>query len=236
LTIELENVLVNESFLDSHPWAQPGRYVLMSVADTGIGMNKETQARIFEPFFTTKAKERGTGLGLSVVYGIVKQHSGMIQVYSEPGIGSAFKVYLPIVEHAAAAVGTKLIAVPGRGSETILLVEDEAAVRTLAAKVLERAGYRVLLASDGLEAQRIFADHPASIALIVMDVVMPRMGGREAYGKISEIQPNVPIIFCSGYSEGALHGGFVIPQTMQLIEKPYAPDELLSKIRTALDG
>ena len=235
LTIELENVLVNGSFRESHPWARPGRYVLMSILDTGVGMDKETQARIFEPFFSTKPKEQGTGLGLAVVYGIVKQHDGMIHVYSEPGLGSTFKVYLPTVQRVAAAVGPKLAPIPRRGHETILLVEDETAVRTLAAKVLERAGYRVLLAADGLEACAVFERQAENIALILMDVVMPRMGGREAYERIAARTPGIPVIYCSGYSEGALHGGFELPEDMQMIQKPYVPDELLRKLRSVLD-
>ena len=236
LTIELENVLVNAAFLASHPWAQPGRYVLLSITDTGVGMSKETQSRIFEPFFTTKPKERGTGLGLSVVYGIVKQHSGMVQVYSEIGIGSTFKVYLPIVEQEASEVGGKLVNVPTRGHETILLVEDEAAVRALGAKILERAGYRVVLACDGQEAVDVFAARESEIELILMDVVLPRLAGREAYERIATLRPGVPVVYCSGYSEGALQGGFALAEGTRLIEKPYAPDELLTAIRSALAG
>jgi PAS domain S-box-containing protein len=236
LTIELENVLINGSFRESHPWAKPGHYVLMSIIDNGVGMDKATQTRIFEPFFTTKSKEHGTGLGLSVVYGIIKQHDGMVHVYSEPGLGSTFKVYLPVVERAAAVVGHKLAVLPGRGHETIMLVEDEVAVRTLAAKVLERAGYRVLLAADGLEACQVFSENAAQISLVLLDVVMPRMGGREACEKISAMKPGIPVIYCSGYSEGALHGGFELPDGIKLIQKPYAPDELLRHIRSTLDG
>ncbi len=236
LSIELSNVRLNGQLHESHPGAKPGSYVLMRITDTGVGMNKETLQRIFEPFFSTKSKEHGTGLGLSVVYGIVQQHDGLVEVQSEPGRGATFCVYLPASERRSPPTHVKSQPAPSRGHETILLVEDEVAVRTLAAKVLERAGYQVLLAADGLEACDVFKQNADAIHLVLLDVVMPRMGGRAAYEKISALRPGVPVIYCSGYSEQALQGGFELPRHVRLIQKPYVPNELLNCIRNVLDG
>ncbi len=234
LTIESQNVYINGNYRLSHPWSKPGRYVLLSVTDTGCGMDQPTLSRIFEPFFTTKEKEKGTGLGLSVVYGIVKQHDGMIHVYSEPQLGTTFKMYLPISERSASAVGSLLVAAPGRGSETILLAEDEPSVRALATRVLERAGYKVISAVDGVEAVEKFTSSAERIALVLTDVLMPRMGGREAYDRIAAMRPGVPVLFASGYSANALQPGYSVPEGMQMIQKPYSPDELLRKIQELL--
>jgi PAS domain S-box-containing protein len=236
LSIELSNALLNGQFHENQPGAKPGPYVLMRISDTGVGMNKETLRRIFEPFFTTKSKEHGTGLGLSVVYGIVQQHDGLVDVQSEPGRGATFCVYLPASERRSTPTHVKSHPAPSRGHETILLVEDEVAVRTLAAKVLERAGYQVLHAADGLEACEVFKQNADAIHLVLLDVVMPRMGGRAAYEKISAFRPGVPVIYCSGYSEQALQGGFELPRHVRLIQKPYVPNELLNCIRNVLDG
>ncbi len=235
LTIELQNIYVNSNYRLSHPWAKPGRYVLLSVTDTGCGMDQATLSRIFEPFFSTKEKEKGTGLGLSVVYGIVKQHDGMIHVYSEPRLGTTFKMYLPISERSASVVGSLLTSAPGRGSETILLAEDEPSVRALATRVLERAGYKVISAVDGVEAVEKFASSAEQIALVLTDVLMPRMGGREVYERVVAIKPGVRVLFASGYSANALQPGYTVPEGMQMIQKPYSPDELLCKIRELLD-
>lgn len=235
LTIESQNIYVNDSYRLSHPWAKAGRYVLLSVTDTGCGMDQATLRRIFEPFFTTKEKEKGTGLGLSVVYGIVKQHDGMIHVYSEPQLGTTFKMYLPISERSASEVGPLLAPAPSRGSETILIAEDEPSVRALATRVLERAGYKVISAVDGVEAVDKFASSADQIGLVLTDVLMPRMGGREAYERIATIRPGVPVLFASGYSANALQPGYMVPEGMQMIQKPYSPDDLLSKIRELLN-
>lgn len=235
ITIETENVLVNGAFRESHPWAKPGRYVLVTVSDNGIGMDRETVSRIFEPFFTTKPKDKGTGLGLAVVYGVVKQHDGLVHVYSEPGKGTTFKIYLPIVERAASAVGPKHTPSHPRGSETVLLAEDEPMVRELAHRILTRSGYRVLVANDGAEACAIFAMHADQIALLILDVVMPTLGGREAYEKISRQRAGVPVIFCSGYAGSALGADPGLAAGAKLLSKPYGADELLEGVRAALD-
>ncbi len=234
LTIELENVLFNSGYCEAHPWARPGRYVLMSVTDTGDGMDPSTLARIFDPFFSTKPKEKGTGLGLSVVYGIVQQHDGLIHVYSEPGVGTAFKIYLPIVERSASQVGEKLTSIPALGTGTILLVEDEAVVRQLATKMLEHGGYRVLSAANGVEAIEVFNQHAAEISLLMLDAVMPNMGGRETYDRISAIRPGLPVLFCSGYSADVLQPGFALGPGVQLIQKPYSPDEIWRRVHDLL--
>lgn len=235
ITIETENVLVNGAFRESHPWAKPGRYVLASVTDNGVGMDKETTSRVFEPFFTTKPKGKGTGLGLAVVYGVVKQHDGMVHVYSEPGKGTTFKIYLPIVERTASSVGPKHAPSHARGSETILIAEDESMVRDLAQRILARAGYHVVAAKDGAEACVLFAQHQHEIALVILDVVMPQLGGREAYGRLALQCPGLPVIFCSGYAGAALDSEMLAPGA-RLLAKPYGADELLESVRLALDA
>ncbi len=236
LTLETENVLVNGAFRESHPWAKPGRYVLINVSDNGSGMDKETQLRIFEPFFTTKARGEGTGLGLSVVDGVIKQHGGMVHVYSEPGLGSTFRIYLPITERAADVTGSKLQTAPARGTETILVAEDEPQVRLLAVRILERAGYKVYEAADGEEASAIFVERGAEISLLVLDVVMPRMGGLEVRERAHRLRAGVPVILCSGYAGPALTQGDSLNPTQRLLQKPYGADELLTRVRQALDG
>jgi PAS domain S-box-containing protein len=235
ITIEAENVLVSSTFRESHPWAKPGRYVLVTVSDNGVGMTKETAARIFEPFFTTKPKDKGTGLGLSVVYGVVKQHDGMIQVYSEPGKGTTFKIYLPIVANAFTESSSKASPLHPRGTETILLAEDEPLVRELARRILSRSGYTVLMANDGVEACALFALHGPEISLVILDVVMPQLGGPEAYERMVAARPALPVIFCSGYAGSALEAKIISAPGSRLLAKPYGADEMLAAVRAALD-
>ncbi len=235
ITLETENVLVNGAFRESHPWAKPGRYVLLTVTDNGVGMDRDTLSHVFEPFFTTKPKGKGTGLGLAVVYGVIKQHDGMIHVYSEPGKGTTFKIYLPIVARSAVTVGPKHTPVPGRGSETILLAEDEPMVRDLALRILQRSGYRVIVAIDGVDACAKFEAHQDEIALLVLDVVMPNLGGREVSERVAKLRPGLPVIFCSGYAGAALDAGVVNAPGTQVLAKPYGADDLLHRVRTALD-
>lgn len=234
ITIEAENVLVNGAFRDSHPWAKPGRYVLVTVSDNGIGMDRETASRVFEPFFTTKPKGKGTGLGLAVVYGVVKQHDGMVHVYSEPGKGTTFKIYLPILARSASSVGPKHTPATPRGTETILVAEDESMVRDLAQRILTRSGYRVIPAKDGAEACALFAMHASDIALAILDVVMPQLGGKETYARLATQRPGLPVIFCSGYAGSALDSEALAPGA-RLLAKPYGADELLATVRLALD-
>jgi PAS domain S-box-containing protein len=235
LTIETENVAINGSYCEAHPWAKPGRYVLISVTDTGSGMDKETLERAFEPFFTTKAPGQGTGLGLATVYGIVQQHQGMIHAYSEPGSGTTFKVYLRIVERMASDVGPKIGHRAVGGTETILLAEDEEMVRDLASRILEKAGYRVLTAKDGEEAFVLFRENASQIDLLLLDVVMPKLGGRGVYEKARALKPDIPALFASGYTENAVHTNFVLKEGFRLIQKPFSGEDLLRAVREILD-
>ncbi len=236
LTIETENVSFGSDFCAQNLWARPGRYVLLSVTDTGCGMDAATLEHIFEPFFTTKDAGKGTGLGLSMVYGIVRQHEGMVRVYSEVGKGTTFKIYLPVVERPADAVGTKIAGTPPRGTETILVAEDDASLRELARQTLERAGYTVLTAADGAAALDLFEKNKGRVQLLLLDVVMPELGGREVFDRIRAQQPHLPALFASGYSENAIHTNFVLQEGMQLIRKPYDANELLRRVRQILDA
>jgi len=236
LTIETQNALIEADYCASRPWAKPGRYVLLSVADTGCGMDRTTRERVFEPFFTTKAEGKGTGLGLATVYGIVKQHGGMIDVYSEPGKGAVFKVYLPVTVRKARSAGPKNESPTRGGSETILLAEDDEGVRKLAKRVLERAGYSVLAVKDGEEAVTRFKEDPERVALLLLDVVMPRLGGYDALKRIRAIRPDVPALFTSGYIDDAVRTSFELLEGRRLVQKPYVPDALLRAVRAVLDA
>ncbi len=235
LTIETQNVLIDSEYCALHAWAKPGRFVLLSVTDTGCGMEPETIEHIFDPFFTTKDPGKGTGLGLATVYGILRQHEGMITAYSEMAKGSTFKIYLPICERKAEVVGTLVEGGVAGGNETILLAEDDEMVRDLARRILERAGYAVLEAKDGHEAVALFKQHADVVDLLVLDVVMPHMGGHQAFERIRAQRPEVRALFCSGYSENAVHTDFVLHEGLRLIQKPYAPAALLRAVRSALD-
>jgi len=236
ITIETENVRFDEEYCVRHVWAKPGRYVLLSVTDTGCGMDRETMDKAFEPFFTTKELGRGTGLGLATVYGLVKQHDGFIHVYSEMGQGTTFKIYLPVVERSASAVGSKIVGPTPRGTETILLAEDDATVRNLTRSILKHAGYTLLLAADGEEAWELFDRHADDIDLVILDVMMPKMGGRAVYERIRQTHPDTRVLFASGYSMNAIHTNFVLDQGVSLIQKPYQRDDLLRKVRQVLDA
>ncbi|MDK2971605.1 MAG: hypothetical protein PWP23_1360 [Candidatus Sumerlaeota bacterium] len=234
ITLATSNITIGEQFIATHQWAVEGEYVLLSVTDTGIGMNKETLDHIFEPFFTTKEVGKGTGLGLATVYGIVKQHGGMITAESQPGEGSIFHVYLPVSGMEAGPVKSASHHAPVRGSETILLAEDDEMVRNLARLVLERAGYTVLATHDGASAVALFRKHASEIDLAILDVVMPGMGGREALDEMRRIRPGAKVLFASGYSENALHTNFVLDEGLTLIAKPYGRDTLLRAVRNVL--
>jgi len=236
LTIETENVLINGEYVETHPWSSPGRYVLLSVTDTGCGIEPEILNSIFDPFFTTKEIGKGTGLGLATVYGIVKQHDGQINAYSEIGKGTIFKIYLPIVERRAVEVtNSSPDAVPG-GTETILVAEDDEKILALASRLLHDAGYSVLTARNGLEAVRVFEEHADEIDMVLIDVVMPKLGGREAVNRILERSPGLPHLYASGYSENAVHTNFIQEQGLRLIQKPYQRETLLREVREALDA
>ena len=238
LTIETSNVTLDETYARFHPPLQPGEYVMLAISDTGSGMDTETQSRIFEPFFTTKGM-KGTGLGLSTVYGIVKQSGGYIWVYSEPGRGTTFKVYLPLVsERGEAASVQPVAAVPQRldGMETILLVEDESNLRRLARQYLQNQGYTVLEAADGAAAIQICNAHSGPIHLLLTDVIMPGMNGRELAHSISSLRPDVKVLYMSGYTENAIGHNGTLEAGVTLLQKPFTLPALKAKVREVLDS
>jgi CheY-like chemotaxis protein len=224
----------DEETAREHLGTEPGPHVMLAVSDTGIGMDRATQARIFEPFFTTKEMGKGTGLGLSTVFGIVQQSGGSIWVYSEPGQGTSFKVYFPRVD---GAVELRSVTRPStlRGAETVLLVEDEALVRQLTHEILRRNGYRVLEAADGVEALAIVRDHAGHIDLLLTDVVMPRMSGHELVELARPVRPQMRILYVSGYSEEAIARQGQLTKGIELLSKPFTPGVLTAKIRELLD-
>jgi PAS domain S-box-containing protein len=235
ITIETENVQLDETFSNTHSWATPGHYVLLSVTDTGCGMEKETLSEIFEPFFTTKDVGEGSGLGLSTVYGLIKQHEGMIHVYSELSTGTTFKIYLPLAKYAEkAAEEVRETPVIG-GTETILLAEDETSIRNVSKLMLEKEGYTVLTACDGEEALKVYAKHSSEIDMLLLDVMMPKVGGRAVYDHVHKLRPKIPVLFASGYSMHTIDTSFVLEENLTLINKPFRRDDLLRKIRHVLD-
>jgi PAS domain S-box-containing protein len=236
LTIETANVSLDENYAHFHAPVKPGEYVMLAVSDTGAGMDAETQSHIFEPFFTTKGT-RGTGLGLSTVYGIIKQSEGYIWVYSEQSKGTTFKIYLPRVGEvgetlpAPAVVETTI----ARGHETILLVEDEATLRVLVKQYLQNQGYTVLEAPDGAAAIRISAEHPRPIHLLLTDVIMPGINGRELAKRITTERPETKVLYVSGYTENAIGHNGLLEQGITLLQKPFTLPTLKAKVREMLD-
>jgi PAS domain S-box-containing protein len=236
LTIETADVDLDGRYARSHLEVRPGRYAMLAVSDTGVGMDEATKARIFEPFFTTKG-DKGTGLGLATVYGIVKQAGGSLYVYSEPGRGTTFKVYLPVVDRGAAADQSE--ADPERhlhGTGTVLLVEDEPAVRALSRMVLEMYGYTVLEAANGGEALRVGGAHAGPIHLLVTDVVMPGMGGREVAERLRPRLPDMRVLYVSGYTDDAVVRHGVLAAETAFLQKPFTPVTLAAKVREVLGG
>jgi len=236
LTIETDNVYLDEEYAQNHVGAQAGPHVMLAVSDNGHGMSQETIARIFEPFFTTKELGKGTGLGLSTVYGIVKQSGGNIWVYSEEGRGTTFKVYLPRVDATAeekerAEESARIV----RGTETILLVEDEEMLRKLARQTLASYDYHILQAANGAEALTLAKQHGGPIHLLLTDVIMPGMNGRELATRMLETHPSVRVLFMSGYTDDAIVHQGVLDESANFIQKPFSPESLSGKVREVLD-
>jgi nitrogen-specific signal transduction histidine kinase/CheY-like chemotaxis protein len=237
LTLQTANAVMDDTYIRDHLGARPGRYVMLAVCDNGLGMDPETQKHIFEPFFTTKEKGKGTGLGLATVYGIVKQSEGYIWVESAPGAGTTVKVYLPRVEAEPAAEEVRRPAVPEelpRGTETVLLVEDEDMVRRMTREVLEGAGYRVLEASSGFEALRVSAGHDGNLDLLLTDVVMPGMSGRELSERLAPVRPTMKVLYMSGHTDDAIFHHGVTQAGTGFLQKPFTPDALERRVRELL--
>jgi PAS domain S-box-containing protein len=236
LTITTDCVELDRGFINTHGFGAAGSYALISATDTGVGMDQKTQDRIFEPFFTTKEVGKGTGLGLAVVYGIIKQHDGYITVYSDPGKGTTYKIYLPIVKATIEQTRISKMTDARGGSETILVAEDDEAVRVITVKLLTEAGYRVVEASNGEEAVRKYKEQKEAIQLLVLDVIMPRKNGKEAYDEICGIRPDIKTIFMSGYAGDVFEKKHIIGERFNIIMKPVSPLSLLLKVREVLDA
>jgi CheY-like chemotaxis protein len=238
VSIETAPAVLNEAYAGRHEGVDfpLGHYVMLAVSDTGCGMDPEVQARIFEPFFTTKAVGQGTGLGLSTVYGIVKQSGGYVWVYSEPGQGSVFKIYLPAARgDEPAQPPLERPEPPHRGSETIMVIEDEEVVRNLASRGLRDQGYSVIEARNGVQALQLIEQHPGAIDLVISDVVMPEMGGREFGQSLARLEPTLPVLFMSGYTgEDVVQRGLLEPGA-PFQQKPFTPAGLAIKVRAMLD-
>ena len=238
LTITTDITVIDDTYIKEHGYGAAGYYALITVSDTGAGMDKATQGKIFEPFFTTKEVGKGTGLGLSTAYGIVKQHNGFINCYSEPGTGTTFKIYLPLMESDKEAVveqtGNITELMPG-GNETILVAEDDATVRELIKNILSQYGYTVYEAEDGEQAVQVFTEHAQAIDLLLFDVIMPRKNGKQAYREIHNIRPGVPVIFTSGYTADIIHKKGFLEEGFELLLKPVSMTALLQKVREVLD-
>jgi PAS domain S-box-containing protein len=236
LTLETDDVEISPQDCEMHPWAKPGRFVRLTVTDTGEGMTPEVRERVFDPFFTTKGAHRGTGLGLATVYGIVRQHGGLLHVYSEVGQGSTFKVYLPADERPSSAGADAVPSAVARasGHETILIAEDEALVRKPVVQMLEGSGYRVLAATNGREAVELLQQHLAAVDLVVLDVVMPELGGPDAWERMRQLRPDLRVIFTTGYADDRYREK--LPEGGEVLDKPFSTEDLLKCVRRMLDG
>ena len=226
---------MDERFINMYGYGETGRYAVITVSDTGSGIDEEIKEKIFEPFFTTKEVGKGTGLGLAMVYGIVKQHNGYVNVYSEPNKGTTFKIYLPLIHEQIADTKEAELPISKKGSETILVAEDDALVRKFMREVLEDAGYTVVEAKDGKEAIKIFNENKDRIKLLLLDVIMPKKNGQEVYETLKESNPSIKALFSSGYSADIIYKKRIISEGPEVLLKPVSSDTLLRKIRDVLD-
>lgn len=236
LSIGTRPFVMDREFPGRYGYGSPGAYAMLTVSDTGCGMNAEIRSHIFEPFFTTKESGKGTGLGLAVVHGIVKQHNGYIDLHSVPGQGTRFKIYLPLTAYTIEEIEKKTAVQAKGGTETILIAEDEASLRRLTTAILNQYGYRVIEAADGEEAVRKFAEHIDEITLVVLDGIMPKKNGKEAYAEIRRLRPDMKAIFMSGYAEDILNNNSSSGKAAVFMQKPVLPNDLLRKVREVLDG
>jgi len=235
LTLETQLRELDEGFCQTYGYGEPGLYALLAVSDSGSGMDGETCKRLFEPFFSTKDAGKGTGLGLSVVYGIVRQHKGYIKVYSELGVGSTFKILIPIFKGTVQSAAKRTLSAPVGGTETVLVADDDPAIRKIAESRLHDYGYKVLLAEDGVDAVRTFRENSKEIGLVVLDMLMPGMNGREVRKEILTVRPDAKMLFMSGYNQDMLLGKGLCESGSELLTKPFSPIELARKVREVLD-
>jgi CheY-like chemotaxis protein len=235
LTIETERLVLTREFSERHPGVLPGRYVLLAMTDTGVGMDESVQAQIFEPFFTTKSQGKGTGLGLSTVYGIVRQSGGHVWVYSEPARGTTFKVYFPEAfgEEQGGDTRPHAEAIP-RGQGTILFAEDDAALRRIGERLLRQLGYHVLVAEHGEDGLRVAAEHRGPIDLLVTDVVMPGMSGMQLFERLRDTHPDLPVLFLSGWASDAVVRHRILEGEVPFLQKPFSAEELGRKVHELL--
>ena len=236
LTVETANVSLDSAYVGRHMAAKAGPHVMVAVSDNGAGMDEGTQARLFEPFFTTKGVGRGTGLGLSTVFGIVKQSGGSVDVYSELGRGSSFKVYLPRIDQPVALETESPKKEHRPGTETILLAEDDDMVRNLVRETLERNGYKILDSAGPVEARRIAESHRGTIHLLITDVVMPKISGRELAGQILQNRPELKVLYMSGYTDSAIVNSGILKKEVSFLQKPFTPATLIDKVREVLEN
>jgi signal transduction histidine kinase len=235
LTISTELIRLDNEFIKTHGYGETREYALISVSDTGMGMDEKTKERIFEPFFTTKELGKGTGLGLAIVYGIIKQHNGYINCYSEPCKGTTFRIYMPLISPEFEKIQPAAVPELKGGSETVLVAEDDTVIRKLTRSVLERFGYKVIEAFDGEDAIRKFMDNKNRIHILLFDVIMPKKNGKEAYEEIKKIRPDIKSIFISGYTADIIHEKGILDEGMNFISKPVSPRDILRKVREVLD-
>jgi len=236
--VATEQVELGEDFVKAHGYGEPGRYACIAVSDTGAGMDEETRKRVFDPFFTTKEAGKGTGLGLSIAYGIIKQHNGFINVYSEPGFGTTFKIFLPVADSQAPVLEARPESRPAAvgGKETVLVAEDDGTVRSTTKKVLEDFGYNVVSAVDGEDAINKFRSMKDEIELLILDVMMPRKNGPEVLSETAKMTPGIKALFVSGYNEEMITTSGMLEEGRSFLSKPVLPAELLRRVRDVLNG